>query len=156
MKIKILAIGTKMPSWVQAGVDEYIKRFPRELCVEFKEIPLGNRGKNADLRRAIKTECDHMLSLVEPKDHVVAMEVEGKSWSTEQFARSLSDWQMLVEDVCLLIGGPDGLNQACRERANQKWSLSPLTLPHPLVRVLLTEQLYRAWSINANHPYHRA
>lgn len=156
MKIKVIAVGTKMPKWVNEGVGEFTKRLPRDINLEFIEVALGNRSKNADLARAIKSESDAVLSFIDPKDWVIALEVKGKNWSTEQLAQELARWQMDGLNVALLIGGPDGLSSECRVRANQMWSLSALTLPHPIVRVVLAEQIYRAWSINQGHPYHRA
>lgn len=156
MKIKIIAVGTKMPKWVLDGTNEFTKRLPRDLKIEFIEISLGNRSKGADVKKAIQSESKAILDSIADRDWVVALEVKGKAWTTEQLAEQLSSWQMQGDNVCLLVGGPDGLSDECRARANQQWSLSPLTLPHPLVRILLAEQLYRAYSINQNHPYHRA
>lgn len=157
MRIKVLAVGGKMPRWVDEGVSEYSKRLPRELSLDFIDIPLGKRAtKNPDIARAMAQEGESMLKHVDRDDHVVALEVLGKPWTTEQLAGQLSGWQMEQPSVAILIGGPDGLHQSCQQRARQKWSLSPLTLPHPLVRILLAEQIYRAWSVNQNHPYHRA
>ena len=155
MRINLIAVGTRMPGWVEAGVDEYRKRLPPELTLNIREIALGKRGKNADIARAMAQEGEAMLAAIGARERVVALEVNGKPWSTEQLAQQLAGWQMGGDDVALLVGGPDGLAPACQARAHQRWSLSPLTLPHPLVRVLLAEQLYRAWSINSNHPYHR-
>ncbi|MCK7598311.1 23S rRNA (pseudouridine(1915)-N(3))-methyltransferase RlmH [Microbulbifer sp. CAU 1566] len=158
MKVRILAAGGKMPAWVQEGYNEYAKRLPRELTLEMVEIPLGNRGQKnsaALVEKARQKEGEAMLAALGPRDHVVALEVKGKSWSTEHLSRELADWQMSGDNVSLLIGGPDGLSQECLARANQKWSLSALTMPHPLVRVLLAEQLYRAWTLLAGHPYHK-
>ncbi len=155
MRINLIAVGTRMPGWVEAGVDEYRKRLPPELALNIREIPLGKRGKNADIARAIAQEGEAMLAAIGARDRVVALEVKGRAWSTEQLAQQLAGWQMSGDDVALLVGGPDGLAPACVARATERWSLSPLTLPHPLVRVLLAEQLYRAWTINHNHPYHR-
>lgn len=158
MKIRILAAGGKMPAWVQEGYGEYAKRLPRELTLEMVEIPLGNRGqKNAAalVEKARQKEGEAMLAAIAPRDHVVALEVTGKAWNTEQLSRELAGWQLGGSNVCLLIGGPDGLSKECLARANQKWSLSALTMPHPLVRVLLAEQLYRAWTLLAGHPYHK-
>lgn len=156
MKIKLLAVGTKMPLWVENGFAEYAKRLPREMSLELIEIPLGGRGKNTDVRRAIKQESERMLAHINSQDHVVALEVNDQSWSTEKLAQNLERWQMEGLSLVLLVGGPDGLSDACRARANQQWSLSALTLPHPIVRILLSEQLYRAWSLTQNHPYHRS
>lgn len=156
MKIKILAVGTKMPGWVQEGVKEYTKRLPRDFSLEIKEISPGNRSKSSSPARAIAQESELLLNALDPKDFVIALEVKGAPWSTEKLAKKLADWQMEGLHVVILIGGPDGLSAECRQRANQQWSLSALTLPHPVVRVVLAEQIYRAWTINQNHPYHRA
>jgi len=155
MHIRLLAVGTKMPKWVERGVDEYCKRLPPELKLEVKEIALGKRGKGADIRRAIASEGQQMQAAIGDRDRVVALDVKGKPWSTEQLAGNLRDWQLGGANISLLVGGPDGLAQECLDRADQHWSLSALTLPHPLVRIVLAEQLYRAWTINNNHPYHR-
>lgn len=155
MRLRILAIGTKMPDWVESGCNEYLKRLPPELRIEVVELPLGKRGKGADIQRAIVREGEAMLKAIGERDQVIALEVQGKSWSTGDLAVNLQHWQGSGDNVSLLVGGPDGLAPACLARADSRWSLSALTLPHPLVRVLLAEQLYRAWSINAGHPYHR-
>lgn len=144
-----------MPSWVNEGYAEYARRMPAEFSLELIEVALGQRGKNADIERIIKREGEQMLASVDSSDYVIALEVNGRNWSTEKLASQAENWQMGGRNVALLVGGPDGLSEACRARADQQWSLSPLTLPHPLVRVLLAEQLYRAWSITRNHPYHR-
>ena len=156
MKVNVIAVGTKMPAWVSQGAQEYVKRLPRDIKLQFVEIPLGNRSKGADLKKAIQSESKAILDQISSNDWVVALEVLGKPWTTEQLASELEKWQLKGSNVAILIGGPDGLSDACRQRANQQWSLSPLTLPHPIVRILLSEQLYRAHSINQNHPYHRA
>ena len=155
MRIKLLAVGTKMPAWVEQGVNEYSKRLPPEIKFEIKEIPLGKRGKGADIKRAIAAEGQQMLALIPAADKVIALEVTGRNWGTEKLAGELQQWQREGDNITLLVGGPDGLASECQARANQQWSLSALTLPHPLVRIVLAEQLYRAWAINNNHPYHR-
>lgn len=155
MKVKLIAVGTKMPNWVEQGYQEYAKRLPREFSLELVEIPPGNRGKNADIERAIRKEGELMMAKIHPSDHVVALEVLGKPWSTEQLAEQAERWKMSGQDVALLVGGPEGLAPECKQRANQQWSLSPLTLPHPMVRIILSEQIYRAWSLLQGHPYHR-
>lgn len=144
-----------MPKWVEQGVDEYTKRLPPELKLEFKEIALGKRGKGADIQRAINAEGQQMMATIGQHDRVIALDVLGKPWSTEKLAVELQHWQLEGDNISLLVGGPDGLADACLQRANQRWSLSALTLPHPLVRIVLAEQLYRAWTINSHHPYHR-
>ena len=155
MRIRLIAVGTKMPSWVEQGVQEYQKRLPPELKLEVREIPLGKRGKGADIQRAIESEGQQMLAAIAQYDQVIALDVKGKPWSTEKLAGELREWQREGDNISLLVGGPDGLAKPALECANKRWSLSALTLPHPLVRIVLTEQLYRAWTINNNHPYHR-
>ena len=156
MKLKLLAVGTRMPGWVESGCGEYSKRMPPELRIDTLEIALGARGKNQPASKAIEKESQGLLKAIGDQDLVVALDVIGRSLSTEQLASKLTDWQMNGRDVCLVIGGPDGLSDECLARADMRWSLSDLTLPHPLVRIVLMEQLYRAWTINANHPYHRS
>ena len=155
MKIRLLAVGGKMPAWVSQGFNEYSKRLPAEMSFELVELPLGHRGKGADKARAIKQEGDAMLAAIPKNDRVIALEVQGKSWSTEQLAEHIRDWQMDGRNISLLVGGPDGLDPRCVQLADQKWSLSALTLPHPLVRVILAEQVYRAWTVIQGHPYHK-
>lgn len=155
MRISLIAVGTRMPAWIEAGVDEYRKRLPPELTLDIREIALAKRGKNADVARAIAQEGAAMLAAIPTRDAVIALEVGGRSLSTPQLAEQLRGWQMAGDNISLLVGGPDGLAAECLQRATQRWSLSALTLPHPLVRVLVAEQLYRAWTINSHHPYHR-
>jgi len=155
VRLRIIAVGTKMPDWVEAGCNEYLKRLPSELNLEIIELPLGQRGKGADIKRAITREGEAMLKAIGEHDHVIALDVLGKPWSTEQLAQKLQQWQLSGDNFSLLVGGPDGLAPECLQRANSKWSLSALTLPHPLVRILLVEQIYRAGTINSGHPYHR-
>lgn len=144
-----------MPAWVSSGYDEFIKRLPKEFTPILKEIPPGRRSKNSDLKRAIGEESERLLHAI-PKDcTVIALDEKGKSWTTRQFAEQMSGWTSSGRDVVLIIGGPDGLSPEIKQRADLKWSLSALTLPHALVRVVLAEQLYRGWSLIANHPYHR-
>ncbi len=155
MQIHLVAVGAKMPRWVQEGYGEYAKRLPPECALRLTEIAPGHRGKGADLARAIRAEGQRMRAVM-PKDaRVVALEVRGQAWSTAQLAEHLADWLAGGQDLALLVGGPDGLAPECAALAQQQWSLSPLTLPHPLVRVVVAEQLYRAWSMLRNHPYHR-
>ncbi len=155
MKLKVLAVGQKMPAWVNEGVEEYAKRLPGDFRLLIEEVAPGPRYAGADAARAITKESQALLGRIRPQDHVVALDVQGKSWSSEKLAQRAQDWRMLGQDVVLLIGGPDGLSAECLARANERWSLSPLTLPHPLVRIVLAEQLYRAWTLMSGHPYHR-
>jgi 23S rRNA (pseudouridine1915-N3)-methyltransferase len=156
MKVNIVAVGTKMPAWVTDGVDEYLKRMPRECSVNIVEIAPAKRGKTAQPEQWKQDEAQRILAAIPDNHHVVALEVKGKMWSTEALAGQMENWMHDGRDVSLMVGGPDGLDSRCLQRADQKWSLSDLTLPHPLVRILLAEQLYRAWSVTQNHPYHRA
>lgn len=155
MRIRIIAVGTKMPDWVEQGYAEYAKRMPRECVVEMLELPLAQRGKNTDIAKAMEKEGEAMLAAIGKGEQVIALDVKGKSWSTEQLAENMASWKMSGTNYCLLIGGPDGLAPACLAMASAKWSLSPLTLPHPLVRIVVIEQLYRACTILQNHPYHK-
>lgn len=154
MKIKLISVGERMPEWVGAGVHEYATRLPNQLF-ELVEIPLGKRGKNADIERARAREGEAMLKAVPANARVVTLEVHGKAWSTEVLAEQLEGWMQDGRDVALLVGGPDGLAPVCLARAELRWSLSKLTFPHMLVRLLLAEQIYRAWTITQHHPYHR-
>ncbi len=155
LKLRILAVGTRMPAWVETGCFEYSKRMPPELRIQTTEIALGQRGKSQSSTKATEIEGQSILKSLPVKDFVIALDVLGRTMTTEKLASNLARWQMDGRDVNLLIGGPDGLSPDCIARANMRWSLSDLTLPHPLVRIVLMEQLYRAWTINANHPYHR-
>ncbi len=155
MKVRLLAVGTRMPAWVTEGVEEYRKRLPRDFALQVEEIAPGQRGKNADLSRAMASEAERIRARLRGDEHVVALEVGGKAWSTERLAEQAEGWRLAGRDVVPLVGGPDGLAPELSAAADQRWSLSPLTLPHPLVRILLAEQLYRAWTLMVGHPYHR-
>nr|WP_282601591.1 23S rRNA (pseudouridine(1915)-N(3))-methyltransferase RlmH [Pantoea ananatis] len=153
--MQLVAVGTKMPDWVQTGFMEYLRRFPKEMPFELTEVPAGKRGKNADIKRILEKEGEAMLAATGKGNRIVTLDIPGQPWETPQLAQQLERWKQDGRDVSLLIGGPEGLAPACKAAAEQSWSLSTLTLPHPLVRVLVAESLYRAWSITTNHPYHR-
>ncbi len=155
MRIVLIAVGNKMPSWVEQGYQEYARRLPADCALQLVEIPAGKRGKGADIARITRQEGEKMLSAVPRGAHIVTLEVTGRAWSTENLSNELDNWLHDGRDVALLVGGPEGLAKECVAQAGQRWSLSSLTLPHPLVRVVVAEQLYRAWSILQNHPYHR-
>lgn len=155
MRLVLLAAGTRLPAWVGAGFDEYAGRMPPELRLELVEIALGAHGK-VEPAKAMREEGERMLARLPPRSHLVALEVGGKAWSSEQLARELERWMMDGRDVAFAIGGPAGLAPEVLARATQRWSLSALTLPHALVRPLAAEALYRAWTIVRGHPYHRA
>ena len=155
MRISIVAVGARMPSWVTQAVEDYCRRLPRELKLQWREIPLARRTQGARAEQLREREGEQMLKAIPAGDTVIALDVAGDRISTAQLARELEAWQMSGSNYSLLVGGPDGLSPQCLDRAAKRWSLSDLTLPHPLVRVLLAEQLYRAWTITVNHPYHR-
>ena len=155
MLIRLVAAGTRLPGWVNEGYAEYAGRLGPELRLELVEIPVAHRRRHADLARARADEGRRMLAAVDARMHVTALEVGGRAMSTEQLARWLAKRMNDGRDAALLVGGPDGLDPACAQRADGTWSLSPLTFPHGLVRVLLAEQLYRASSLLKGHPYHR-
>ncbi len=145
-----------MPSWVQEGYGEYAKRMPSECALRLVEIALGRRGKGADIARALRDEGERMLAAIPKGCQILALDVKGKSWDTEQLSGQMAEWMADGRDLALLVGGPEGLSDTCLQQANGRWSLSALTMPHPLVRVVVAEQLYRALSLLRNHPYHRA
>lgn len=144
-----------MPGWVQSGFMDYLRRFPKDMPLEIVEIAAGKRNKNADIKRILDKEGEQMLAAVGKGNRIVTLDIPGLPWRTPQLAQQLECWKQDGRDVSLLIGGPEGLSSICKAAAEQSWSLSPLTLPHPLVRVLVAESLYRAWSITTHHPYHR-
>lgn len=156
MKCRLIAAGTRLPAWINSGFQEYQKRLRTPMVLELHEVAVATRRAGEDPHKAVQREGADMLTLIGKDDHVVALEIAAKSMSTEQLAAWLQERMREGRSLSLLIGGPDGLSAACRERANQSWSLSPLTLPHALVRVIVAEQLYRAMSLLAGHPYHRA
>lgn len=144
-----------MPGWVTSGYDEYAKRLPRECELVLKEIVPGKRGKNSDVARIVRDEGERMLAAIPASTHIVTLDIPGKSWTTPELADAMRRWLASGQSVALLVGGPEGLAEAAKQRAHESWSLSKLTFPHPLVRILVAEQLYRAWSLLNNHPYHR-
>ena len=144
-----------MPTWVEQGYQEYARRFPKDFKLELIEVPAGKRGKNADIPRILQKEGVQSLAAVSKGNKIVTLEVEGKPWTTHDLAKQIQRWKMDGRNISLLVGGPEGLAPECIQASEQKWSLSPLTLPHPMVRVIVAEALYRAWSVVENHPYHR-
>jgi 23S rRNA (pseudouridine1915-N3)-methyltransferase len=156
MRIHLVAVGTRMPSWVTAGYAEYARRLPRECSLKLVEIPVSKRRKSMSPARAMQEEGDLMKAAIPAGCLVVALDVAGAAWSTAVLAERLQVWMADGRDVALLVGGPDGLSPDCLVCADLTWSLSALTYPHALVRIILAEQLYRAWTINTGHPYHRS
>jgi 23S rRNA (pseudouridine1915-N3)-methyltransferase len=156
VRIHLIAVGTRMPPWVDDGFMDYAGRMPPECKLLLKELPLGTARSGGDARKAMQEEGSAMLAALPAGAGVTALDVRGKSLDTEALAKLLNRWLQEGRDQALLIGGPDGLAPECLARAETKLSLSALTLPHGLVRVVVAEQVYRAWSILKNHPYHRA
>lgn len=144
-----------MPSWVQQGFAEYEKRLPREWKPKLIEFNVAKRSKSVSTNQLKENEAEQILSVLPKNAFVVALDVLGKHLDTLGLASQMEAWQLLGQPVCILIGGPDGLAERCLARADQKISLSKLTLPHPLVRIVLIEQLYRGWTVMQNHPYHK-
>jgi 23S rRNA (pseudouridine1915-N3)-methyltransferase len=155
MLINIIAIGKNMPTWVNSGFREYAKRLAGDIKINLIEISPEKRTKNSDLEKIKKLEGEKLLATIPKNSLIIALDEHGKQWSTQQLAKTLQDWRENYAQVSLLIGGPEGLAETCLQRAQLKWSLSNLTFPHPLVRIIVAEQLYRAYSILMNHPYHR-
>lgn len=155
MKLRVVAVGTRMPAWVEAGIADYAARMPRELRLDVIEVPLAQRGKNADLERARNAEGDKLLERSRDT-HRVMLDERGAPWSSLELAERLKSWMQQGRDVAFLVGGPDGHSPEVTKQAQERWALSRLTLPHALVRIVVAEQLYRAWSLHENHPYHRA
>ncbi|MCU7929434.1 MAG: 23S rRNA (pseudouridine(1915)-N(3))-methyltransferase RlmH [Candidatus Thiodiazotropha sp. (ex Codakia rugifera)] len=156
MNIYLISVGNRMPGWVAEGYQEYARRMPAECALHLIEIGPGHRGKNADISRTVRDEGERMLKAIPKGCQVLALDLSGTAMSTEQLSAKLETWMADGRDLAMLVGGPEGLAADCLQKAQGRWSLSPLTLPHPLVRVVVAEQLYRAWSLLRNHPYHRA
>jgi len=155
MRIHMIAVGHKPPPWVDQAYRTYARRLSGECSLHLEEVPAGKRNKGVPVARLCAEEGDRILRRVPRGAVVVALDEGGQQWSSQQLADQLAAWLLGGRDLCLLIGGADGLAPACLERAHSIWSLSRLTLPHALVRIVLAEQLYRAWSMYKNHPYHR-
>ena len=156
LRLSLITASNRQPEWVDDGADDYAKRLRGRCTLEIKSVPLARRTATAPVERAIHDEGERMLASVPPGAHVVALLEAGKPWSTKDLAAKLEAWMQRGAPVSFLVGGPDGLSPACVARANDRWSLSPLTLPHGLVRIIVCEALYRAWSLLEHHPYHRA
>jgi 23S rRNA (pseudouridine1915-N3)-methyltransferase len=156
LRLSLITASNRQPEWVEAGADDYAKRLRGRCTLEIKAVPLARRTTASPTERAISDEGERMLALLPPAAQVVALLENGKPWSTKELAAKLEKWMQLGAPVVFLIGGPDGLSPACVTRAAERWSLSNLTLPHGLVRIVAAEALYRAWSLLENHPYHRA
>lgn len=156
MRITILAVGTRMQPWVYEGVETYRRRLPPQIQVQVTEIPAGKRAARSNIAAAMGKEAEQLLKLSQPADLTIALDESGKMKSSVELANEIEAWLSDTPHVVMLIGGPDGLTAECKTRADHLWSLSKLTLPHGLVRVVLAEQIYRAWTILQGHPYHRS
>lgn len=155
MRLHLVAAGGRQPAWVNEGVETFARRMPRECSLELVEISAARRSKSEPPQRAIAAEGAKILSALPPKALIIALYERGAPWSTEELAKELNRWRLDYDDVAFLVGGPDGLSSECLKRAERHWSLSNLTLPHGLARVIVAEQLYRAWTVIQGHPYHR-
>ncbi|MFQ5993943.1 MAG: 23S rRNA (pseudouridine(1915)-N(3))-methyltransferase RlmH [Acidiferrobacterales bacterium] len=155
MQIHIVAVGGRVPAWANSGFDEYAKRMPGHCRVRLHEVPAGRRTKGSAIARLIDQECKRLIALTPKGCQTIALERTGQRIDTELLAVALRSWLNDGQDIAFWIGGPEGLAPDCIEHADKVWSLSALTFAHPLVRVLVAEQLYRAWSIVHGHPYHR-
>jgi 23S rRNA (pseudouridine1915-N3)-methyltransferase len=153
--IRLLAVGDRQPSWVDDAFGIYTARYPREWKFRLDAIPTVRRNKNDKSRQAMEAEGELILAKLAATEQAVLLDERGKQLSSKSLASKLADWQSDGRDLCLIIGGPDGVSDAVRQRADMLWSLSELTLPHGMARALLAEQLYRAWSLQTGHPYHR-
>jgi 23S rRNA (pseudouridine1915-N3)-methyltransferase len=154
--LSLITASNRQPEWIETGADDYAKRLRGRCTLEIKTVPLARRTPSTPIERAIADEGERMLALLPAAAHVVALLEKGKPWSTNDLAAKVEAWMQRGAPVAFLVGGPDGLSPECAARANERWSLSALTLPHGLVRVIAAEALYRAWSLLENHPYHRA
>ena len=155
MKIRLLAVGQKMPKWVQQTFNDYNKRLPKNQQVELQEITPVHRSKTTNTQKAKQEEGYSIISFLKPQEKLILLDEFGTALSTKSLAQSIKKWQMNSFDIAIVIGGADGVSEDVKQKAYQKWSLSLLTFPHPLVRVIMMEQIYRAYSLIANHPYHR-
>ncbi len=156
MQIHMLAIGKKMPDWIDAGFKEYQRRLKTTMPLNLIELATTRKSNSQDSKTVIREEGEKLLSAIPDGSWVIALDEHGKQWDSKGLASQLEKWAGHSSNIALMIGGADGLDKACLDRADQTWSLSPLTLPHAMVRVVVTEQIYRAWSLNNNHPYHRS
>ncbi len=155
MQIDLICVGQKMPSWVTAAFNEYAKRLSSTYRLNLIEIPLRKRTKNSDLARLQHRETEQILAAIAPRAYVIALDEQGQVWNSPQLAQQLTHWIREYKTIALLVGGPEGLSTTCLQRAQRHWSLSALTFPHQLVRIIVAEQLYRAWTLLNHHPYHR-
>lgn len=155
MQFHLITVGNRMPTWVSKGFQEYQKRLSSACKLNLISITSSKRTKHSNNLQLLTKEEEKILTAIPKKSRVIALDEKGILLSTKQLAQKLKQWQLEKPDITLLIGGPDGLGKRCLNQAEYSWSLSPLTLPHPLVRIIVAEQLYRAWTLLKGHPYHR-
>jgi len=155
MRASIIAVGTRMPKWIDQGIADYQKRFPPGFRVQLREIPAARRGRSASMDKTLQKEAEQIRAAVPAGSRLILLDERGKKQGTRALAETVAGWMRTGQPVALVIGGADGLHAGMRETAAEIWSLSDFTLPHGLVRIILMEQLYRAWTLLENHPYHR-
>lgn len=155
MQIKLITIGTRMPKWITEGYENYVKRLPKDYSLKLIEIPAKKRHKGVSIEKLLREEGQQLLAVTSPQDQIIALERTGTPISTQTLSKKLETWHHQTQNISLLVGGPEGLSTECLQKSREIWSLSPLTLPHGLVRIIVAEQIYRAWSILSHHPYHR-
>ena len=156
MHMRLLAVGDRQPSWVDTAVENYVQRLPRQWQFRVDLIATAPRPRNSSTNAAKAAEGQKVLAKIRAAERVVILDECGREFSSQELAARLADWQADGRDLAFVIGGPDGISQDCMDRADLRWSLSRLTLPHGLARVIFAEQLYRSWSLSTGHPYHRA
>ncbi len=156
MKIHLLAVGTKMPAWVSTAFEEYQKRLPDHFALMLHELPMERRDGRSSAQKLMEKEGELILKAIPKRAYVIALDERGREMTSVELSHKVEKLQSQGTDAVIIIGGPDGLAPVVKAQAHELWSLSKLTLPHPLVRVVLAETLYRAWSISAGLPYHRA
>lgn len=156
MNIYMITVGQRLPKWIGEGYQDYARRLRQSCALHLLEVATARRGKSGNPAQWRQDECRRLLAAIPPNCRIIACDERGESWTTQEVAEHLQTWMNEAQDVALLVGGPDGLAPPCLARASRKWSLSSLTLPHGLVRVILAEQIYRAFSLLSHHPYHRA
>jgi 23S rRNA (pseudouridine1915-N3)-methyltransferase len=155
MEINILTIGENTPKWVDEACKEYIKRFPKNYRLNLQELPLANRHKSTNIEEIKEKESAKVFDLIKPGSFTVALDKHGKIWSTEELAKKFNSWQLEWSKINFVVGGPNGFTENYLKKANEVWSLGNLTLPHQLVKVVILEQIYRAYTILIRHPYHK-
>jgi 23S rRNA (pseudouridine1915-N3)-methyltransferase len=155
MQIHFICVGQKMPKWVQDGYQEYAKRLPKSCSLKLVELPMAQRGKTSSVEQNKQDEAKRIQAAIPKGARLVVLDEHGQQPTTLVLSQKLDDWLAGGQDIALVVGGPDGLDKTLIDQADWVWSLSKLTLPHPMVRILIAEQIYRAWSVLQNHPYHR-